>query len=135
MRSRTGLALTVWLLTAAACFVQNDVATVLGTVTDASGALVPQAKLRLDNLQTGVAASAVSDANGLYQFLDVRIGQCRTEGPALTVAARQRVDIALQVGDAATTVTVNDATAIARRFSTPSARSRARCPRARFSWL
>ena len=133
MRSRTGLALTVWLLTATACFGQNDMATVLGTVTDASGALVPQAKLRLDNLQTGVAVSAVSDANGLYQFLDVRIGQYRTEGSALTVAARQRVDIALQVGDAATTVTVNDATAIAWRFSTPSAR--ARCRRARFSWL
>jgi len=124
MRSRTGLALTLWLLTAAACFGQNDVATVLRTVTDASGAVVPQAKLRLDNLQTGVAASAVSDSNGLYQFLDVRIGPYRvtaeapgfktvtTEMFALTVAARQPVEVALRVGDAATTVTVNAAAII-----------------------
>src|SRR5215475_1893890 len=113
----------LWLLSAA-CFGQTDVATVLGTITDSSGAVVPEAKLRLENLRTGVSASVLSDGDGLYRFLDVRIGEYRvmaeapgfktvtTEPFTLAVAARQRVDIALEVGEASTTVTVSDAAAV-----------------------
>src|SRR5215475_2594273 len=113
----------LWLLSAA-CFGQTDVATVLGTITDSSGAVVPEAKLRLENLRTGVSASVLSDGDGLYRFLDVRIGEYRvmaeapgfktvtTEPFTLAVAARQRVDISLQLGESTTTVTVNDAAAI-----------------------
>src|SRR5262249_23629724 len=94
------------------------------TITDASGAVVPRARLRLENLGTGVSASTASDGDGLYHFLDVRIGEYRvtaeaagfktvtTEPFTLAVAARQRVDISLQVGESTHTVTVNDAAAI-----------------------
>src|SRR5215831_3313149 len=124
MRSPFLSASALWLLATNIGFAQTDVATVLGTITDASGAVVPQAKLLLENMRTGVSASALSDGNGLYHFLDVRIGEYRvsagaagfktvtTEPFTLTVAARQRVDISLQLGESSTTVTVNDAAAI-----------------------
>src|SRR5262245_19792233 len=124
MRSLYLAASVLLLLTVITAFGQTDVATVLGTVTDASGAVVPQAKLRLENLRTGVSATALSDGNGLYHFLDVRIGEYHVlaeamgfktvkTGPfTLAVPARQRVDMSLQVGESSTTVTVNDAAAI-----------------------
>jgi Carboxypeptidase regulatory-like domain/TonB dependent receptor-like, beta-barrel/TonB-dependent Receptor Plug Domain len=124
MHFRKGLALLAWLGAAACCFGQYDVATVIGTITDASGAIVPRANLRLENVETGVNVTTLSDGNGIYRFLDIRIGRFRvtaqapgfrtvtTEEFTLAVAARQRVDISLQVGDAATTVTVNDAAAV-----------------------
>jgi protocatechuate 3,4-dioxygenase beta subunit len=55
-------------------FAQFDAATVLGTVRDSSGAVVPGATVTLKNAGTGIAATAVTDENGSYQFLNVRIG-------------------------------------------------------------
>ena len=52
---------------------QFDAATVLGTVRDSSGAIVPGATVTLTNAGTGITASAVSDEHGNYQFLNVRI--------------------------------------------------------------
>src|SRR5262245_11345475 len=124
MQFRQGLALWLMLCTCTICFAQYDVATVIGTITDASGGVIPRANLKLEHIETGVVSSTTSDANGIYRFLDVHVGRYRvtaqstgfrtvaTEAFTLAVAARQRVDITLQVGDAATTVNVNDAAAV-----------------------
>jgi hypothetical protein len=53
---------------------QFDTAVVLGTVRDGSGAVVPAASITLKNTETGITASTISDENGNYQFLNVRIG-------------------------------------------------------------
>src|SRR6187397_2020060 len=53
---------------------QFDAATVLGTVTDATGGVVPGATVTLKNTETGITAATVSDGVGRYQFLNVRIG-------------------------------------------------------------
>src|SRR5580693_157825 len=123
------LLLLIPLLAPYVCVAQSD-ASVLGTVTDATGSVAPGAKLRLDNLRTGVSESAESDGNGIYQFLNVPVGQYRvtaqatgfktvtTEEFTVAVEARQRVDIRLAVGDATETVTVNDAAAALETDST-----------------
>src|SRR6516164_11540264 len=77
MQFRKGLAIIAWLCAATSCFGQYDVATVIGTVTDASGGVVPRANLKLENVETGVSAATFSDANGIYRFLDVRAGHYR----------------------------------------------------------
>jgi hypothetical protein len=46
----------------------------LGTVTDASGAAIPNANVQLENTATGVKAAAKTDFTGLYRFNNVLIG-------------------------------------------------------------
>jgi hypothetical protein len=110
----------ILLLCSALAWAQYDTATILGTVTDASGAIVPNAKITLLNTQTGVTIVQTTDENGNYQFLNQRIGAYRVSAEAggfkkassqeftLTVSARQRVDLAMQVGEVTETVTVSD---------------------------
>jgi hypothetical protein len=96
-------------------------AAVLGTVKDASGSVVGNSKVTLSNLANGVQQSTVTDGNGDYQFLNVRIGEyalkaekegfkaATAEQFAVTVNARQRVDLKLEVGSASETVNVTGA--------------------------
>src|SRR4026207_1595984 len=105
----------------ATVFAQFDAATVLGTVRDSSGAVVPGATATRKNVATGIPATAVSDENGNYQFLNVRIGTynaraelqgfaaAEAENFTVTVNARQRVDLALKVGNLGETVVVTGA--------------------------
>ena len=98
---------------------QFDAATVLGRVTDQSGAAVPGATVTLTNHATGITATTVTDATGDYQFLNVRVGTYRLEAElpgfcqggradvTVTVNARQRVDLSLQVGGVGETVEVH----------------------------
>jgi hypothetical protein len=100
---------------------QFDSASVLGTVRDASGAAMPDAKVTLENTKTGIQQVTNTDAAGNYQILNVPIGTYRLSGEAagfkkavaaeftVTVAARQRVDLSLQVGDVAEQIVVSDA--------------------------
>src|ERR1043165_6328566 len=99
-------------LTAGSCFAQFDTATVLGTVRDPSGSVIANAKITLRNTKTAVTAAGVTNADGLYEFLTVKIGdyQVSASAPGFTpvttdpfnvaVNAHQRVDLVLQVGTA-----------------------------------
>ena len=89
---------------------QFDAATVLGVVTDQSGAPVPGATVTLTNTATRIQATTVAGEGGAYQFLNVRVGtytiEAELQGFAkavasnveVTVNARQRVDLSLRVG-------------------------------------
>ncbi len=103
---------------------QFDSATVLGVVRDSSGLGVPKAKLKLTNVRTGVEAASESDESGTYQFLTVRVGRYKISAEAtgfktavaqefeVTVNARQRVDLQLEVGATTESVTINAAAQI-----------------------
>jgi hypothetical protein len=109
------------LLAPSAGYAQFDAATVLGAVRDSSGAVVPGATVTLTNVSTGISANSTSDENGNYQFLNVRIGTYTVkaelqgfsaavaENVPVTVNARQRVDLTLQVGNLGETVLVTGA--------------------------
>jgi hypothetical protein len=102
-------------------FAQFDSASVLGTVRDPTGAPMAAAKVLLENPQTGIAQTTTTDQEGNYQILNVPIGTYRlsSEAPGfkravaaqftVTVGARQRVDLSLQVGDVAEQIEVTDA--------------------------
>ncbi len=112
-----------------AAHAQFDAATMLGRITDPSGAAVPGATVTLTNLATSVQAVTVSDQAGAYQFLNVRVGTYRVEAELsgfstavapevnVTVSARQRVDLMLQIGSIGERVEV---TAGVRRLETDS---------------
>src|SRR5687768_9302345 len=118
MRSLTLLALALCLLPAPA-LAQFETATVVGTVRDGTGAVVPDAKVTLTNTQTGVSAEKMTDANGGFEFFTVRIGTylltsekagfsvALVENVQVTVGARQRVDLSMAVGQVTETVEVS----------------------------
>ncbi|MFL6463358.1 MAG: carboxypeptidase regulatory-like domain-containing protein [Bryobacteraceae bacterium] len=103
---------------------QFESGTVLGTVRDPSGGTVPDASVTLENVKTDVSFQAKTDANGNYQFVNQRLGTYRVRVGApgfqtaaaedfdLTVNARQRVDITLQIGTTSQNVTVSDAASL-----------------------
>ena len=98
---------------------QFETATVVGTVKDSSGAVVPSAKVTLTNTQTGVTQERMSDANGSYEFFTVRIGSyvvtaekdgfsvALVDNVQITVGARQRVDLNMAVGQLSEKVEVS----------------------------
>ncbi len=103
--------------TASLGFSQVGTSEVLGTVRDASHTAVPRAAVTLTSSETGIFAKTVTDGNGEYDFLNVKVGHYTvsleqtgftkaTADVAVDVEARQRVDISLQVGAVTDTVTV-----------------------------
>jgi len=104
-------------------------ATIVGTVTDPSGAAVPNVSIAITNNDTGVVRTVVSNGDGQYVAPDLHIGHytvratgsgfkvAEQKGLVLAVGDRTRVDFALQVGNAQETVTV-EATAAAVQTDT-----------------
>jgi hypothetical protein len=110
------------LLTAApSAFAQFDTASVVGTVKDASGATVPDAKVTLTNTETGVSIVRSTNADGSYEFATVRPGiyivSAEKSGFALAlvdnvqvqVAARLRIDLSMSVGQLSEKIVVTAA--------------------------
>ncbi|WP_239492162.1 TonB-dependent receptor [Luteitalea sp. TBR-22] len=100
---------------------QFDSATVLGFISDQSGAAIPGVTVTLTNPATGISTTAVTDERGQYQLLNVRPGTYTVkaelqgfttaiaENVVVTVNARQRVDLGLSVGGIGETVQVTGA--------------------------
>ncbi len=107
-----------FLMLCRAGYAQSTFGTVLGTVKDSSGSLVPTAKVDLLNTGTNAAHSTLTKANGFYEFVNVDVGtyKLKVEAPGfqvseyrpfdLTARATVRFDIELKVASQATTVNV-----------------------------
>ena len=103
---------------------QFETASVLGTVRDSTGAVVPGATVRLLNVDTGVEATKVTDESGSYEFFTVRIGTydvgaelsgftpAKVTGVKVTIGSRQRVDLKVAVGQMTEAVEVTAAAAV-----------------------
>ncbi len=99
-------------------FAQLTTADIIGTVRDASGAVVPNAKVTLQRIETHQDATTTSDSAGNYTFTFLVPGHysVRVEAtgfktvtiPNLAVSAgdRARADAALPVGQASETIEV-----------------------------
>ncbi|HEY1339291.1 MAG TPA: carboxypeptidase-like regulatory domain-containing protein [Bryobacteraceae bacterium] len=111
-------------LTATALVAQTEKATVRGTVTDSSGAVVPEAVITVTDIATNSDRKTTSDANGNYEIPDLQPGTIRVKADKvgfrsfvaasvlLDVGQVRRVDIPLQVGTATETVTVEAGAAL-----------------------
>jgi hypothetical protein len=93
-------------------------ATIVGTVTDASGAAVPNVNITATNVESGVARTIQTNTAGQYVVPDLKIGHYSVKAEAagfkateqknvmLQVGDRDRIDFQLQVGAVQETVTV-----------------------------
>jgi carboxypeptidase family protein/TonB-dependent receptor-like protein len=91
-------------------FAQAVTGTVLGTVTDATGAVVPNAKISLLEVNTNLGRSNATNESGNYSFVNVPPGiytvtvehtgfrKASRESVEVTVNSTVRVDMQLQTG-------------------------------------
>src|SRR5215470_16870896 len=110
MKFRLMILAFLWLLTASAAWAQFETASVVGTIRDSSGAVVPGATVTLTGIETGVSASRTTNDSGLYEFVTVKAGlyvvtaekegfsSALVDNLQVQVGARQRVDLSLEVG-------------------------------------
>lgn len=95
---------------------------IVGTVTDTSGAVIPHVNLTLTNLETKAAMKSTSDSAGLYRFPNLPPGQYRLEaeksgfthlerGPIVVqVNTAVHIDVTMKVGAVTQTVNVRTTT-------------------------
>src|SRR5690242_10304570 len=117
MRVRMVLAFVV--LMAGVLSAQTFRGTILGTVTDPSGALVSGAKVTVKNVATGLERSTQTSADGSYSIPELPIGTytvtitqpgfqtSSTTGVVVDVATERRVDAAMKTGKTSETVEVS----------------------------
>ena len=110
------LSAAILLLSAFHLFSQGNSGSILGTITDATGAVVPTAKVSITNTRTNVKVEGEGDALGNYLFNFLAPSAYRVEAEVtgfkkfsreviLETGRQLRVDIALETG--AVTETVN----------------------------
>ncbi|MGH9783217.1 MAG: TonB-dependent receptor domain-containing protein, partial [Terriglobia bacterium] len=97
---------------------QLDTGTIAGTVSDQSGGAIPGAAITIRNVETGVARNLATNAAGRYEAAALPVGNYEVRasltgfqtlvrsGITLTVGRNAVVDMALQVGEVAQSVTV-----------------------------
>jgi hypothetical protein len=74
-------------------------ATIVGTVTDPSGSVLPNVTITITNTETGVARTLASNDVGEYVAPGLHIGHYTIKAEAQGFATAQRNDLVLNVGD------------------------------------
>lgn len=100
-------------------FAQVTTGTILGTVTDTTGAVIPSATITLRNVETGISRAMSTDAAGRYRAPQLGLGSYEVTAEAggfqtvvrsgieLTLGREAAVDFSLQVGTVAERITVS----------------------------
>ncbi|HXJ42377.1 MAG TPA: carboxypeptidase-like regulatory domain-containing protein [Bryobacteraceae bacterium] len=111
-------------------YAQTITASITGTVTDPSGAVVPNVKITATNADTNVNYSATTNQDGVYNLLFLAVGRYNVAaensgfkksvlGPfPLEVNQIARVDVKLEVGDTTQSVEISDFAPILQTEST-----------------
>src|SRR5437870_12525323 len=102
-------------------FAQTSNATLGGTVSDATGALIPGVSITATNTGTGIVTTVVSNDAGAYQFASLQTGTYKISAElpgfrtqsyndvTLGISQQVRLNFALQVGSVAQAVEVTAA--------------------------
>ncbi len=111
------------LLALSIAIAQESTGTISGTVTDPSGAIIPNAAVAVTNVQTGVTRTTTSNASGLFVVTNLAVGNYSLSAEAhgfkkfeakqirLDVNDRLNIPVHLQIGGTSETVTVNESAA------------------------
>src|SRR5437867_11082462 len=129
MKFRCLLIVVCLFLSAVAGFAQSDRGTITGTVSDATGAVIPGVAIEAKNVQTGALYQAGSSETGNYTLAQLPAGTYELSanlpgfkkyvrsGIIVSVATTLRIDVALQVGAAGDSVTVEAASPLLKTES------------------
>jgi hypothetical protein len=92
------IAATILLLSSSLVLAQVDTGSILGTVTDASGAVIGGATVTLTNEGTSASLSTTVGSDGGYKFTPVRIGSYRVTATSQGFQTTEQRNIAVNVG-------------------------------------
>src|SRR5580658_2930120 len=119
LRLLSSLLTVVWLLVVSVSMASAQSGGELsGTVTDPSGAVIPNANITATSVETGKQHATVSNGSGVYDFPSLDVGEYnlavgaagfesyKQNGIAINVAQTLKVDIHLILGANTQTVTV-----------------------------
>jgi hypothetical protein len=117
-----GLAITILLIASVPSIAQLSTASIAGVVRDPSGAIVPNARILLRNLDTAVENTTITNSAGAYALVNVIPGRYTIEATAagfspkavpafaLTVSQSATIDFSLTMGSQNVVVQVQGAT-------------------------
>ena len=112
-------AVVSFLVLSALAFAQSSNATVSGTVSDTSGALIPGVSITATNTQTGIVTTVLSNESGTYNFASLQPGTYKMSAELsgfltrtysdvqLGLSQQVRLNFSLQVGGVAQSVEVS----------------------------
>ena len=129
----------LWLSAASLLFAQGNSGSILGTITDSSGAVVASAKVSATNTRTSVKVESTADELGNYLFNFLAPGTYRVETEVagfkkfsrevvLETGRQLRVDVALETGAVTETVNVTAQHSAARNRNGYSGRHHRKPP-------
>jgi hypothetical protein len=108
----------VFVFTGSVAHAQYEDGSLVGTIHDSTGAVIPGAQVSATNTGTGTVSKATSNGAGDYEFPSLRVGIYTVKAEAsgfssavaeqinLTVAGRVRIDLSLKAGGTESTVEV-----------------------------
>ena len=117
------------ILFAASAYSQTGLATVTGTLTDTSGAVVANAPIELKNNDTGALFTAASSGTGNFTLSQVPVGDYdlvitvpgfksyKRQGFHLSAQQTMREDVSLEIGATTDSVTVTAETSLLKTES------------------
>jgi hypothetical protein len=120
------------ILSAVAGQAQSTQGSILGTVKDSAGAIIPGAQVTLTNTDEGVSRTTKTNGSGEYSFLDAKaahytiriesagLESWETKGVTLEVRQQLRIDASLAVGTVQQSVTVTGDAVSAIQTDTPT---------------
>jgi hypothetical protein len=103
---------------------QSTLGSIFGTVTDSSGAVVPDAVIIVTSVEQGTSYTAITSSDGTYRVAQLQPGtyrvsaehegfaKARSEAIPVAIQAIVRADLALKTGSANVTVDVTAANAL-----------------------
>ena len=98
---RLGWLLLAWLIFLAGIALAQVTASVVGTVQDASGAVIPGVAVTVKNLETGAARALVTDDRGYYRALSLPVGRYEMTAEKTGFQTQVRTGINLVIGQEA----------------------------------
>src|ERR1035441_3519610 len=96
---RISLLLMLGLVLLSTVAYSQETASIVGTVTDQTGAAVPGAKITITNMDTGIVRSSTSNSTGSYNAPELAVGKYKVRVEAAGFKAYEQVGVALNVGD------------------------------------
>ena len=117
----TALTVVAFLFASLQAFGQGQTGTFVGTVTDSSGAVLPNVTVTITNRATGVTRTSATNDAGIYTFPGTQIGTYdvkasaqgfkveQKNGVVLNATDQVRADFQMAVGAVGETITVEAA--------------------------